>query len=120
MSSMKTKGNILTFRFCLGSVKSCIAFFFFYEESCFKLVVSLSYLYICTNNGEGFAQQAWLSIPLRHWKMAALLTLPPQHPRVLGRDVKKIRTHEYVRIKPATDRKRILKMNTCYWRVRVS
>ena len=36
----------------------------------------------------------------------------------MNRDVKKIRTHGYPRIKPATDRKWILKMNTRYPRVR--
>jgi len=83
VSSMKTKGNILTFRFFLGSVKSCIVLFFD-EESCVKLIISLSYLYICNNNGEGFAQQTQLSLPLRRWKMAAPLTSSPQHPRGPG------------------------------------
>jgi len=37
----------------------------------------------------------------------------------LARDVKKIRTCEYPRIKPSTGRKQILKMDTRYPRIRV-
>jgi len=38
---------------------------------------------------------------------------------VMTRDVKKICTHRYPRIKPATSRKQILKMDTHYLQVRV-
>jgi len=41
------------------------------------------------------------------------------HTKDMTRDVKKIRTHGYPLIKPATGRERILKMDTHYLRVRV-
>jgi len=49
--------------------------------------VPLSDLHIRYNNGQGIAQQARLSLPLRRRKMAAPPTPPPQHPRVPGRSL---------------------------------